>query len=137
MANTRLQTETIITSNLSTAQGPVTAARHRVVETEMLEYVSGKIIAGGVTNIVEPGGATVIFSDTFPFTLPNTQYIIVGHFLSTGPNWNADNDAVWSITSKTVTGFTGISYEWDGGYQQVAFNWLAISTPSFTYPAAY
>lgn len=137
MAKTRQQTQTIVVSNLNVAQAPITAARHRIVETEMLNYVSDRILAGGSTNAAEPGGSDPIFRITYPFTFPNTEYIIVGHLVSLSSNFDADNDAVWTILTKTTTGFTGITYEWNGGYQQVALSWLAISTPGVTPPTRY
>lgn len=129
MANTRQQTNSIIAGNLNVSQAPITAAKHRIVETEMLNYMSDRILAGGLTNAAEPDGYDPIFRITYPFTFPNTEYIIVGHLVSLSSSWDADNDAVWTILTKTTTGFTGQTFEWNGGYQQVALSWLAISTP--------
>ena len=137
MAKTRQQAQSVVVSNLNVAQAPITAARHRIVETEMLNYVSDRILAGGLTNAAEPGGSDPIFRIIYPFTFPNTEYIIVGHLVSLSSNFDADNDAVWTILTKTTTGFTGITYEWNGGYQQVALSWLAISTPGVTPPTRY
>ena len=137
MAKTRQQAQSVVVSNLNVAQAPITAARHRIVETEMLNYMSDRILAGGLTNAAEPGGSDPIFRITYPFTFPNTEYIIVGHLVSLSSNFDADNDAVWTILTKTTTGFTGITYEWNGGYQQVALSWLAISTPGVTPPTRY
>lgn len=132
MAKTRGDMNTLINSNLGTAVGTVTAAEHREVETEMLEYVSGQILAAGASVNFDPN----ILNNVVPLgiTLPNTEYIIVGHFVSNGPNWNADNDAVWDIVTRTPSSFMISTYEWNQGYQQVSFNWIAISTPGYNYP---
>lgn len=132
MAYTRSQMNTLITSNLGTTVGTITATEHREVETQMLEYVSGQIIAAGSTANFDPP----VFNITVPLgiTLPNTEYIIVGHLVSNGPNWNADNDTIWDIPVKTVSSFTVGTYEWNQGYQQVSFNWIAIATPGISYP---
>ena len=131
MANTRAQMDSLVSSNLGTAVGTVTAAEHREVETAMLEYVSGQVLAAGNTTNFDPN----ITNNTVPLgiTLPNTEYIIVGHFVSNGPDWGADNDTVWDIVGKTPSSFTISTYEWNGGYQQVSFNWIAIATPGNSY----
>lgn len=132
MAKTRAQMDNLISSNLGTAVGTITAAEHREVETEMLEYVSGQILAAGASVDFDPN----ILNNVVPLgiTLPNTEYIIVGHFVSSGPNWNLDNDTVWDIVTRTPSSFMISTYEWSGGYQQVSFNWIAISTPGYNYP---
>lgn len=132
MAKTRAQMDNLISSNLGTTVGTVTAAEHREVETEMLEYVSGQILAAGASVNFDPN----ILNNVVPLgiTLPNTEYIIVGHFVSNGSNWNADNDTVWDIVTRTPSSFMISTYEWNQGYQQVSFNWIAISTPGNNYP---
>ena len=138
MAKTRQQAQSVVVSNLNVAQAPITAARHRIVETEMLNYVSDRILAGGLSPAVDAGNSSMYnIIVNYDFALPNTEYIIVGHLVSLSSNWNADNDAVWAIIQKTTTGFTSVAYEWNGGYQQVALSWLAISTPGVTPPTRY
>ena len=128
MAKTRLDMNTLINSNLGTQVGTITAAEHRDVETQMLEYVSGQILAAGSTaNFDAP---TYDITVSLGITLPNTNYIIIGHLVSNSTNQDFDNDAIWDIRSKTQTLFTFNLLEWNGVYQQVSLNWIAVATPS-------
>lgn len=141
MANNRQQVNQIITSNFNPVPNPITAQRHRLVETAMLDYTAGQILLGGMSdNIIDSQGADTILVCSFgTITLPNTEYMVVGHLVSFrgGDGWNADNDVVWTVVTKTVNGFRVYTAEWDGTYQQVGFSYIVISTPGINLPTTW
>ena len=130
MANTRPYMDNLIASNLGTGVGVITAAEHREVETQMLEYVSGQIVGAGSVSYGDQPGGELVLTIGLPVTLPNTNYIVLGHMVSTGADWNQDNDTIWNVLSKSNNQFTIGVYEWSGNFQQNTFEWIAIVTPS-------
>jgi hypothetical protein len=140
MANTGQQTISIITTNLNPVPNPITAQRHRLVETAVLDYTAGQILAAGESSGAgDANGTDTVLTCNFQSPLPNLEYMVVGHLVSLrqGGGWNADNDVVWSIVTKTTTGFKVFMREWNEGDQQLKFNYIAISTPGQNLPTTW
>lgn len=140
MANSRTTVNNIVTSNLNPVPNPITAQRHRLVENAVLDYTAGQILAGGESaNTVDSEGADSTLVCNFDYALANTEYMVVGHLVSFlgGNGWNADNDVVWTLVTKTVNGFRIFTREWNGGYQQVKFSYIVISTPGINLPITW
>lgn len=131
MAKTRAQMNDLLSNNLGTAAAKITATRHREVETEMLEYVSGQILAAGETPSLDPNVVGIVVP--LGITLPNTNYTIVGHFVSNGTSPQNDNNTVYEITQRTTNSYAITVLEYQGAFQQISFNWIAISTPGVSY----
>ncbi len=54
------------------------------------------------------------------------SYIVVGSLVSTGLNWNDDNDVIWVVKTKTSTGFSLLLREVSGNVQSLHFNYALI-----------
>ena len=134
MAKTRIQMNTLVNTNISASPTDrITALEHNEVAREVLEYVTGQVVAGGSTYHGDmPGGIARFGPVSLGITIPLLNYTIVGHFTSLQPGgglwWNEDNDAIWELCEKTSTTFTIQTGEWAGARQDLNFDWLAIIT---------
>ena len=134
MAKTRAQMNTLITTKInSSPTDKITAVEHNEVAREVLEYVTGQVVAGGSNYYGDqPGGDQIFGPISLGVTIPGLNYTIVGHFTSLtsggGNQWDLDNDMVWDLSEKTSTSFTINTGEWSRNYQNVNFDWLAIIT---------
>lgn len=72
-----------------------------------------------------------VYTDTnIPISFPtvgNTDYIVVGHLISYGTEWNYDNDVVWMVKDLTPTGFKLLLKEVSGDTQMLRFKYGLIS----------
>jgi len=134
MAKTRQQMDTLINTNISASPTDrITALEHNEVAREVLEYATGRVVAGGSNYYGDmPGGIATFGPISLGITIPLLNYTIVGHFTSLisggGDNYSRDNDAIWELCVKTSTSFTIQTGEWAGERQDLNFDWLAITT---------
>ncbi|MDD2675380.1 MAG: hypothetical protein PHF81_10915 [Flavobacterium sp.] len=81
-------------------------------------------LAKGVAPIADfstDGIATI----TFP-TVGTNNYMVVGCMVSTGSNYNVDNDVIWMIREKTNNSFKVTLREVNGGVQSLSFEYMLI-----------
>lgn len=126
---TRAELNSIVATNLNTANNTISALEHRTVEKEVLDYSTSRIISRGDFYIgdVNPG-IQYLWTIPLGISLLNSNYTIIGHFLSFAGSYSDDNDVFWSITDKTNLSFTIYVNEFTGDDQNVGFNWMAISS---------
>ncbi|CAB4125186.1 hypothetical protein UFOVP54_77 [uncultured Caudovirales phage] len=130
----RTEITTLINNSLTPSTGNlIEATAHRAAEHAVLDYVASRVLATGVEYIGDPGGnAGWTYTVELGITLPTTNYIVIGNYISQG-NWNDDNDAVWCIKSKGLTSFDIYLSEFNGTTQNLSFGWMAVYTPT-SYP---
>lgn len=63
---------------------------------------------------------------SFP-TVGSGNYVVVGHLVSYGTEWNYDNDVVWMVKDLTSTGFKLLLKEVTGDTQQLRFKYGLLS----------
>ncbi len=70
-------------------------------------------------------GTDVIKTITFP-SVGTSNYIVVGSMVSNSADYNADNDVIWAVKSKTSTSFKLILRETAGVLQNIIFQYALI-----------
>jgi hypothetical protein len=64
---------------------------------------------------------------TIPFSdVGTSNYMVVGSLVSTGSNWDNDNDVLWMVRAKTATSFDLLLRETGGSVQSLQFNYALI-----------
>lgn len=140
MAYTRAEMNNLVNTNLGTQVGVVTAAEHRTVETAMLDYVSGQVLAGGTLYVGNGYKHDVVKRVSLGITLPNREYTPFGNIVSLrldndDAGWDRDNDMYWNIDYQGLDVFDVRFSEWQGFDQDVEWSWIIISTPQVIPPA--
>lgn len=88
-------------------------------QTETISYLRKGVAT--IADFSTDGLATI----TFP-TVGTNNYMVVGCMVSTGTNYNADNDVIWMIREKTNISFKVTLREVSGGVQNLNFEYMLI-----------
>jgi hypothetical protein len=64
---------------------------------------------------------TITFSD-----VGTSNYVVVGSLVSTGTNWDNDNDVIWMVRAQTSVSFDLLLRETGGSVQSLKFNYALI-----------
>ncbi|MCW3125135.1 MAG: hypothetical protein JWO03_793 [Bacteroidetes bacterium] len=96
--------------------------------------VSTPSVVAGAFNIssvsyLNTGGTDSRYQINFTNALPNANYFVGFHTVdnvSSGSNWNADNDLVWTVISTTTTSFQIAHRELSSGTQSITLRFRIL-----------
>jgi len=77
---------------------------HPATKKYVDDEIAGVYLTKGVVSIPDISVDSNI-PITFPSAISTNDYIVVGHLISKGTNWDDDNDVIWMVRGMTTTGF--------------------------------
>jgi len=123
---TKADVKSLIDTNLASGT-TITAAEHRAVETEILNYAekAGAVFAGTL-NIgnVPTGGDS--YSVSFPYSLPDANYVVMGTLVSLSANPSNDFSVDFIIKNKNANGFSVVAVESGNITQNVQLDYVVF-----------
>jgi hypothetical protein len=82
-------------------------------------------LAKGVATLEDPLTDNSIRTITFP-NVGTNNYMVIGSMVSTGSNYDLDNDVIWMVREKTNTSFKITLREVNGAVQSLNFEYMLI-----------
>jgi hypothetical protein len=123
---TKAEVQSLIDTNLASGT-TITAAEHRAVETEILNFAekAGAVFAGTL-NIgnVPTGGSS--YPVSFPYSLPDANYVVMGTLVSLSANPSNDFSVDFIIKNKNANGFSVVAVESGNITQNVQLDYVVF-----------
>jgi hypothetical protein len=123
---TKADVKSLIDTNLASGT-TITAAEHRAVETEILNFADkvGAVFAGtlNIGNVASGGNS---FSVSFPYSLPNANYVVMGTLVSLSTNASDDLTVMFVIKNKNENGFSVVARETSNITQNLQLDYVVF-----------
>lgn len=122
---TKAEVQSLIDTNLASGT-TITAAEHRAVETEILNYAekAGAIFVG--TLDINNPSTDASFSVGFPYSLPDSNYVVMATLVSKAASASNDLNIFFAIRAKNENGFSVVLKENSNTTQDLELDYVVF-----------